>query len=218
MSRRNIPIFRFKGYTDDWEQRKFSDVFEGLQNNTLSRADLNYDDGEVKNIHYGDILVKFGEYIDVRRDKLPYLNDSNVAAKYSNSLLQDGDIIIADTAEDDMVGKCTEIVDSEGVELLAGLHTIPCRPKQKYASKFLGYYMNSGAYHNQLLPLIQGIKVSSISKGALQETKLTFPASLEEQTKIGECFANLDNLIALHQRKSDALKNLKKGMLQKMFV
>ena len=48
------PDIRFQGFTDDWEQRKFVSVFEGLQNNTLSRADLNYENGTVKNVHYGD--------------------------------------------------------------------------------------------------------------------------------------------------------------------
>ena len=48
-----------------WEQRKFKDVFDGLQNNTFSRADLNYESGAVKNVHYGDVLIKFGDFIDV---------------------------------------------------------------------------------------------------------------------------------------------------------
>ena len=46
---KKVPAIRFKGFTDDWEQRKFVSVFEGLQNNTLSRADLNYENGTVKN-------------------------------------------------------------------------------------------------------------------------------------------------------------------------
>ena len=212
------PQIRFKGFTDDWEQRKFASVFDGLQNNTLSRAELNYENGTVKNIHYGDVLIKFGDYIDASEIELPYVSDEAKADKFKNSYLQDGDIIIADTAEDDTVGKCTEIQGSEGLKLLSGLHTIACRPKEKYGPMFLGYYINSPAYHNQLKPLMQGIKVTSISKSALQDTDMIIPKSLDEQIKIGEYFSNLDNLITLHQRKCEKLIDLKKALLNKMFV
>jgi type I restriction enzyme S subunit len=215
--KRKTPKLRFPGFIDDWEQRKFNDVFDGLQNNTLSRAELNYESGNVKNVHYGDVLIKFGDYIDVSVAELPFItNDENIA-KYSGSFLQDGDIIIADTAEDDTVGKCSEIVGSEGVKLLSGLHTIPCRPKQKYAPKYLGYYMNSDAYHKQLKPLMQGIKVTSISKGALQDTNIMMPKSYDEQAKIGIFLSNINNLSTLHQRKLEQMKEYKKGLLQKMF-
>ena len=213
-----VPEIRFAGFTDDWEQRKFVSVFDGLQNNTLSRAELNYESGTIKNVHYGDVLIKFGDYIDASQTELPYISDDAKADKFKNSFLQDGDIIIADTAEDDTVGKCTEIRGSEGMKLLSGLHTIACRPKEKYGPMFLGYYINSPAYHNQLKPLMQGIKVTSISKSALQDTDMIIPKSIDEQIKIGEYFSNLDNLITLHQREVNKLKNLKKSLLGKMFI
>jgi type I restriction enzyme S subunit len=214
----NVPEIRFAGYTDAWEQRKFKEVFKSLQNNTLSRAELNYESGEVKNVHYGDVLIKFGDYVDVSKDELPYISDGQIAGKYRESLLQDGDIIIADTAEDSTVGKCAEIVGSDGVSVVSGLHTIPCRPIVKTAPKFMGYYLNSSAYHNQLIPLMQGIKVTSISKSALQDTDIMMPCEYDEQAKIGEYFSSLDRLITLHQRKCEELKKCKSYMLQNMFV
>lgn len=213
----DIPKIRFKGFTEPWEQCKFAAVFDGLPNNTFSRAELNYESGTVKNVHYGDVLIKFGDYINASETELPYISDDAKADKFKNSFLQDGDIIIADTAEDEAVGKCTEIQGSEGLKLLSGLHTIACRPKEKYGPMFLGYYINSPAYHNQLKPLMQGIKVTSISKSALQDTDMIMPQDIEEQEKIGEYFSNLDHLITLHQRKCDDTKELKKYMLQKMF-
>ena len=162
---------------------------------------MNYESGTVKNVHYGDVLIKFGDYINASETELPYISDDAKADKFKNSFLQDGDIIIADTAEDEAVGKCTEIQGSEGLKLLSGLHTIACRPKEKYGPMFLGYYINSPAYHNQLKPLMQGIKVTSISKSALQDTDMIMPQDIEEQEKIGEYFPNLDHLITLHQRK-----------------
>ncbi len=209
---------RFKGFTDAWEQRKFCEVFDGLQNNTLSRAELNNESGQALNVDYGDILVKFIDCLDVSKEQLPYITDSAVVDKYKASFLKDGDIIIADTAEDSTVGKCTEIAGSEGMTLISGLHTMPCRPKEKFATKYLGYYMNSVAYHTQLIPLMQGIKVTSISKSAMQNTDLVYPSSTDEQAKIGEYFGHIDSLITLHQRKLEKLKNIKKSCLEKMFV
>ena len=211
------PKIRFKGCTEDWEQRKFVDCFDYLQNNSLSRADLSDEYGEVLNVHYGDILVKFGEVIDLTKESLPTIADDSILTKYINSILQDGDVVIADAAEDETVGKCSEIKGCEGKKVLAGLHTIPVRPRVKYANGFLGYFMNSAAYHNQLLPLMQGTKVSSISKTAIQDTLLNIPYDIEEQKKIADYFMGLDRLITLHQRKCEETKKLKKYMLQKMF-
>ena len=178
------------------------DVLVSLQNNTLSRADLSNEAGVAKNVHYGDVLIKFGEVLDVSKEQLPMISDESILTKYKTSFLQNGDVIIADTAEDTTVGKCSEIVGLNDEVVLSGLHTIPYRPVEKFAPKYLGYYLNSDAYHNQLLPLMQGIKVTSISKSAMQDTDIIYPKSKEEQTEIGNYFDALDHLITLHQRKN----------------
>ena len=188
-----------------------------LQNNTLSRAELSPEQGIAKNVHYGDILVKFGEIIDVKTESLPMIADEAIMAKYKSSFLQNGDVIVADTAEDETVGKCTEIVGLSDEIVISGLHTIPYRPLQKFASGYLGYYMNSAFFHNQLLPLMQGIKVTSISKTALQNTDISYPKSENEQAAIGKYFSRLDHLITLHQRKLEKLKIVKKAMLENCF-
>ncbi|MBE6337063.1 MAG: restriction endonuclease subunit S, partial [Lentimicrobiaceae bacterium] len=191
-------------------------VFEFLQNNALSRAEL-ANDGEIMNVHYGDILVKYGDVLDIAKDELTYLMDNSIVKKYQTSVLRNGDVIIADAAEDETVGKCSEIAGLSGDTVLSGLHTIPCRPTMKFAEGYLGYYMNSNAYHDQLLPLIQGTKISSISKSAIQDTVIVYPKTVDEQAQIGSYFKNLDTLITLHQRKYDKLQNVKKSMLEKMF-
>ena len=201
-----------------WEQRKLGDILISLQNNTLSRADLSDKAGVAKNLHYGDVLIKFGEVLDVSKVQLPMILDESVLSKYKDSVLQNGDVIVADTAEDTTVGKCSEIAGLKNEIVLSGLHTIPYRPVEKFASGYLGYYLNSGAYHNQLIPLMQGIKVTSISKSAMQDTDIIYPKTAEEQGKIGDYFRSLDHLITLHQQKCDDLKKLKKYMLQNMFV
>ena len=209
-----VPEIRFKGFTAPWEQRKFSEVFSFLQNNTLSRADLSEESGAAKNVHYGDVLIKFGEYLDVKKVHLAFIPTEAVANKYKASFLQNGDIIIADTAEDETVGKCCEIANSEGNALVSGLHTMPCRPNQKYASGFLGYYMNSPAYHDQLLPLMQGTKVTSVSKTAISDTQLMYPVSVDEQRRISQYLLSIDNLITLHQRELAEVEKYKKALMQ----
>ena len=211
------PKIRFKGFTKDWEQRKLGEVLISLQSNTLSRADLSNETGIAKNVHYGDVLIKFGDVLDVSREQLPMIKDEKILDKYKASFLQNGDVIIADTAEDTTVGKCSEIAGLRDEVVLSGLHTILYRPVEKFATGYLGYYLNSGAYHDQLIPLMQGIKVTSISKSAMQDTDIVYPKSTEEQAMIGSYFQSLDHLITLHQRKCEQTKNLKKYMLQKMF-
>ena len=176
------------------------DILISLQNNTLSRADLSNETGVAKNVHYGDVLIKFGEVLDVSKEKLPMISDESVLLKYKASFLKNGDVIVADTAEDTTVGKCSEIAGLDDEIVLSGLHTIPYRPVEKFASGYLGYYLNSSAYHNQLIPLMQGIKVTSVSKSAMQSTNIIYPKSKEEQAKIGSYFQSLDRLITLHQR------------------
>ena len=132
-----------------------------------------------------------------------------------SSLLENGDLIFADEAEDETVGKAVEVNGLTEENLVSGLHTIVARSKDKKAEFFLGYYVNSNIYHRQLLKLMQGSKVSSISKGNLQKTLVSFPKDFEEQQKIGSFFKQLDETIALHQRKLDLLKEQKKDFYKK---
>ena len=209
----------FKANKDSWEQRKLGDCFDFLQNNTLSRAELSAETGAALNVHYGDILIKYGEYLDVSSEQMAYIPDQEIVDKFKGSQLADGDIIMADTAEDETVGKCSEIAGLQGETAISGLHTIPLRPAKKFAPGFLGYYMNSGAYHDQLLPLMQGIKVTSVSKNAIKNTDISYPVDITEQVAIGQYFIRLDNLIALHQRepsnKSVLLHTLKSSVSHK---
>ena len=217
MMSKNSPELRFKGFTDDWEQRKFEDSFNfPVSTNSLSRAMLNYDRGEVKSVHYGDVLIKYPAILNVKTAQIPFINNGT-RENFKSNLLKNGDLIFADAAEDESVGKAVEVNALTDEYLVSGLHTIVARPKGKMAEFFLGYYINSEIYHRQLLRLMQGTKVSAISKKNLLETEVSFPTRIEEQEKIGNFFKQLDDTIALHQRKLDLLKEQKKGFLQKMF-
>lgn len=211
------PCIRFNGFTEVWIQRKLGDTFIHLQNNTLSRAALSYKHGAALNIHYGDILIKYGEVLDVKKEILPSIIDESFISKYKTSFLKNGDVIVADTAEDETVGKCTEVAEITNEIVISGLHTIPYRPLFHFASGYLGFYMNSYAYHSQLLPLMQGIKVTSISKNAMTKIRISYPRSELEQKQIATLFNNFNNLINLCENKRNELLNVKKYFLNKMF-
>ena len=212
------PKIRFSGFTEDWEQRKLGEVFIYLRNNTLSREELNDEDGFAQSIHYGDVLIKYGECLNVSKVLLPYVDNKNIVNKFKKFYIQNGDIIIADTAEDETVGKCIEISGLVDHNIISGLHTIPLRPVNKFAYGYLGFYLNSNSYHNQLKPLMQGIKVTSISKNLLKTTTLNYPSNIQEQKIIGRYFDALNHLITLHQSKVEKLQKIKKSMLESMFV
>ena len=193
------PKRRFTGFTDAWEQWKLGEAFDFLPNNTLSRTDLNNENGEIQSVHYGDILIKYGSVLDVENEDISFITGGN-PTDYKRHILNNGDVLFADTAEDETVGKAVEIQGTNGIPVVSGLHTMACRPKIKFAPNYLGYYINSPAYHGQLRTLMQGIKVLSISKTNLSKTAVVFPTSEDEQNAIGKLFTHHDHLITLHQR------------------
>ena len=216
-SEKKAPEMRFGGYPEPWEQDYLIDIFSpAVGSNTLSRAELNYEGGEVKNIHYGDILIKFGSFLDAASNEIPFIANG-IAAEHRGNLLRDGDIVLADTAEDETVGKAVEVTNSGGTNIVAGLHTIAYRPKREFSAYFAGYCLNSNTYRHQLLSLMQGIKVLSLSRGNLAKTSVCYPASVDEQAAIGNFFRSIDDIIALKKQQYEKTINIKKAMLEKMF-
>lgn len=200
----------------DWEIQTFEETFKILSNNTLSRENLNNRGGAVRNIHYGDILTQFSEVLKCNEVEIPYINDLSLLSS-STQLLQDGDLIIADTAEDETVGRVTEVQCLGDEKLVAGLHTIPCRVKKgDFAPGWLGYYMNSHMYHNQIIPFITGIKVSSILKSAIAETLIVIPP-VDEQKQIVKILSQMDILIQKEKKVAEKIMAVKNGCLSKMF-
>lgn len=213
-----VPKLRFKREDGteypEWGNKSFANAFAPLNNNTFSR-DMLSENGTVLNIHYGDILVKFGEVCDIQAMDIPKVNAEIDTSKYDE--LQDGDIILADTAEDETVGKAIEIYHTGTSKVVSGLHTMACRPNDKYAPKYMGYYINSPTYHNQLFPFMQGIKVTSIGRKNIADTVIYYPADLEEQQKIADFLSAVDEVIAQSEAEVQNLEQQKKAAMQKIF-
>ena len=212
------PEVRFKEFSGSWMKQKLGDLTSNIGSNTLSRACLTPYAGYARNIHYGDILVNFGEILDIQNDDVPFVSDEAVATKLKSSKLENGDIVMADAAEDETVGKCTEVHNANDHIVLAGLHTIALRPLIGFAPFFLGYHLNSSSFHSQLFPFMQGTKVLSLSKSAIKQAIISYPKSQEEQRKIGVYFRTLDALISKHATQLQKLQKIKSACLEKMFV
>ena len=197
---------------------KFGEAFELLQNNTFSREELTDKPSSVQNIHYGDVLIKYGAVVNIATDMPPYIKPSNDLQKFSRtSYLCDGDVVFADTAEDYSVGKATEIIGVNGVSVLSGLHTIPCRPFKKFQPMYLGYYFNSSLFRAQIYPLVQGTKVSSISKGELVKVSVHIPNE-GDQRRIASMLYSLDLRIVHEEQQVKALTDARAAFLQQLFI
>ncbi|MDU7650704.1 MAG: restriction endonuclease subunit S [Anaerococcus vaginalis] len=212
---RKVPELRFDGFYGEWEEKKFSKNFDTtIPKNSLSRDKLTNQVTKVKNIHYGDIHKIFDNIIQSSDEKIPYIINDDLST-HERYFLQDGDIIFTDAAEDNTAGKCVELDIDDGSDIVSGLHTIPARPI-KFGKYFYGFYLNSNSFHNKIIPLLEGTKVSSISKSNLNTLSVIVP-KVEEQEKIGGLFRKIDYLIEIQEGKVSKMEDFKKSMLQKMF-
>lgn len=204
---------RISGFNQEWETYKFIHYFTLLPTNTCSRDQLSYR-GDVGDVHYGDILIKYRNVLS-DFDEIPRLNDSSkISVK---SYLQKHDILIADTAEDETVGKVVQVGDVS-IRLVGGLHTVACRPNYETADGFLGYYMNSSHYQNQLYPYITGIKVSSVSKKSFGETELRIPSDIKEQRAIVAVLTTMDEEIEALEIEREKMIQIREGAIDDLLT
>ena len=204
---------RLAGFHEDWIVVPFGEYFAIQKNNTYARDQLT-DHGTVGNIHYGDVLIKYGDTVS-ESDAIPFLKPG--VAFSEKWLLQKNDVVIADTAEDETVGKAIQIGDIS-FPLVGGLHTIVCRPLTETAPGFLGYYINSRAYHDQLLPHITGIKVSSVSKKSIKLTEIRIPGDVKEQEAIAETLAAMDAEIASLTIEREKMIQIREGAMNDLLT
>lgn len=216
---RSVPKLRFPEFKGQWDKKKLGEVAEFKVTNSFSRENLNYENGFVKNIHYGDIHTKFQTLFDITKEEVPYINAEISISRISDDFYcKEGDLVFADASEDlNDVGKSIEIVNLNNEKLLSGLHTLLARPKENYFSiGFNGYLLKSNNIRLQIKKEAQGSKVLSINVGRISKIELHFP-TLPEQKHIASFFTILDKKIAELKQKKNLLEQYKKGVMQKMF-
>lgn len=216
------PKLRFPEFRDGpgWDEELMGEAYSFKGNNSLSRDKLNYDQGTVKNIHYGDIHTKFSALFDITKETVPYVNPSESLDGFrADNDCAEGDMVFADASEDlEDIGKSIELVRLNGERVFSGLHTILARPApSKLALGFGSYLFKSKRVRVQIQKESQGAKVLGISATRLTKIKLPIPRTKAEQQKIAECLSTLDELIGAESQKLDALKTHKKGLVQQLF-
>ena len=116
----------------------FGSAFTFIPTNSFSRKDLNYEEGEFLNIHYGDIHTEFNKIFDCEKERVPFVNkEIRISSKMYDRVCNEGDLIFVDAAEDyEGVGKMIEVVNTNNQKILSGSHTLHARPVSKLFSKF----------------------------------------------------------------------------------
>lgn len=199
-------------YPEDWVTYPFETLFKLIPSTILSRNKLS-EYGNVGNIHYGDVLVAYGDVL-TDLDSIPRIGEG---VEYrTDAFLAEGDVVIADTAEDETAGKVTQI-GNVSLPLTGGLHTVVCRPLIDTPTGYLGSYMNSNFYHDQLLPYMTGIKVLSVTKKTLGKTELTLPSTRQEQQAIVDTLSQFNELIANLDELIEKKRNIREGAIQDIF-
>ncbi|MFN4006440.1 MAG: restriction endonuclease subunit S [Chitinophagaceae bacterium] len=217
-----VPTLRFKEFEDsgEWEVKKLGEVYEFKPTNSFSRDCLNYENGLVKNIHYGDIHTKFDTLFDISKEKVPFINPYLPIEKIKEeSYCKEGDVIFADASEDlNDVGKSIEIINLNNEKVVSGLHTLLARQKENLlVIGFGGYLFKSEWVRKQIQKEAQGAKVFGISATRISNVKIKFPKNKSEQQKIASCLSSLDDTINAQTQKIELLEQQKKGLLQGLF-
>ena len=199
-----IPNIRFKGFTDDWEQRKLGELVTFSKGSGYSKGDLLKEGTPI--ILYGRLYTKYETVISNV--------DTFVEPKGKSVFSKGGEVIVpgsGETAEDISIAS---VVEESGVLLGGDLNIIT--PPKEINSAFLAISISNGKPHKDMAKMAQGKSVVHLHNSDLAKIDFPFPI-YEEQCRISNQFAELDNLITLHQRKCEQLKELKKFMLQNMF-
>ncbi|WP_066835547.1 restriction endonuclease subunit S [Rufibacter ruber] len=217
---KNVPALRFPEFGGEWHEKRFGNLYSFKTTNSLSRDKLNYDNGEVKNIHYGDIHTKFKSKFDITKENVPFINsDINLQKTSEECYLKEGDLVIADASEDyNDIGKCIEVAYLNGEKVLAGLHTFLARREvDLVADGFASLLMQSRKVRLGIMLIAQGTKVLSISTKRLAEIPVFLP-STKEQKKIASFLNAIDDKIQQLTKKIDLLERYKKGVIQQIFT
>ena len=203
----SVPEIRFPSFTEDWEQRKLSDVYMNIGNAFVGTATPYY----VENGHFylESNNVKDGQ---INHNTEIFINDE-FYEKQKDKWLHTGDMVMVQSGHVGHAAVIPEELDNTAAHALIMFRN----PKMQIEPYFLNYQYQTLKVKKKIDNITTGNTIKHILASDMQEFIVDI-ASYDEQKKIARYFQNLDNLITLHQRKCDTLKELKKGMLQKMFV
>ena len=206
----NVPNLRFPEFTGEWKRTKISDLLEFFSTNSLSWEQLDYENGKIRNLHYGLIHKGLPTMVDLSKETLPFVKGE---APRNYTICKDGDVAFADASEDtNDVAKAIEFINCNNEDVICGLHSIHGRDKTKSTIVgYKGYAFASFAFHKQIRRITQGTKIYSIGTKNFNETYVGVP-SIEEQTKIARLLFLIDERISTQNKIIDKLESLIKGI------
>ena len=209
----NVPNLRFPEFSGEWKKMKVSELLDFYSTNSLSWEQLDYNNGKIKNLHYGLIHKGVPTMVDVACDYLPYIKEESMPKSFT--LFKEGDVAFADASEDtNDVAKAIEVVNCDNQQIVSGLHTIHGRDNSNQTIiGYKGYAFASDSFHKQIRRIAQGTKVFSISTRNFDEVYIGIP-SKEEQTKIAKLLIAIDKRIATQTKIIDKLQSLINGIAQ----
>ena len=207
----NVPNLRFLEFSGEWKKMKVSELLDFYSTNSLSWEQLDYNNGKIKNLHYGLIHKGVPTMVDVAYDYLPYIKEESMPKSFT--LFKEGDVAFADASEDtNDVAKAIEVVNCDNQQIVSGLHTIHGRDNSNQTViGYKGYAFASDSFHKQIRRIAQGTKVFSISARNFDEVYIGIP-SKEEQTKIAKLLIAIDKRIATQNKIIDKLQSLISGL------
>ena len=210
MSKTEIPSIRFHGFDDAWEQRKLASLCEKFTDGDWIESKDQSDFG-VRLVQTGNVGV--AEYLDKTNNK-KWISEDTFDRLHCEEVLP-GDILISRLPEP--AGRAC-IVPLLGTKMITAVDCTIVRTAPDMSNKFLVQYLSSQAYFDDVNTCLAGGTRQRISRGNLANFNVPIPVKKSEQDAIGMFFGYLDNLITLHQRELEKLQNIKKSMLEKMFV
>ncbi|ORI75615.1 type I restriction endonuclease subunit S [Leuconostoc pseudomesenteroides] len=202
---KKTPQIRFKGFTDDWEERKLSSISE-----RVTRKNKNNESTLPLTISAQDGLVDQNDFFNKQvasRDVTGYL------------LVKNGEFAYNKSYSNGYPWGAIKRLDKYDMGVLSTLYIV-FRPTKINSQFLVSYYDTTRWYREVSKNAAEGARnhgLLNIAPTDFFNTLLVVPKIVDEQEKIGSFFKQMDNTIALHQRKLDLLKEQKKGFLQKMF-
>lgn len=201
------PEIRFKGFNDDWEQRKLGEMgstFTGLSGKTK------------EDFGHGD--AKFITYMNVFSNPIANLDMTEyVEIDSKQNCVKAGDVFFTTSSETPEEVGMSCVMSENADNIYLNSFCFGYRPTVEFDLNYLAYVLRAESFRKNMTFLAQGISRYNISKNKVMEIKISVP-SLDEQNLVGAYFSDLDHLITLHQRKLEKLKYIKKSMLENMFV
>ena len=201
------PEIRFGGFTDDWEQRKLSEIYASIGNAFVGTATPYY--VEQGHFYLESNNIKDGQ---INHNSEVFINDE-FYERQKEKWLHTGDMVMVQSCHVGHAAVIPEELDNSAAHALIMFR----EPKEKIEPYFLNYQYQTNKIKKKIDGITTGNTIKHILASDMQEFVVDLP-DYNEQKQIGDYFRNLDKLITLHQREVEKLKNNKKSMLEKMFI